>query len=202
MSYRLNIVLIGAGLLSLSAGAMAQLSAVPTSATPTNTPGKISPATRTQLQTRLEQRFDSADANHDGILTPQERAASRTSRNTEHRDIMRERIFARLDANKDGAISKDEFSAARPPRGPDHAMARGHQRHRFASAMMMRRQHFAFADKPIARSDFVGAGLSQFDKVDTDHDGKLTPAERDAGRKVVRDRLAPAQMPPPLPPGS
>jgi len=193
MSLRSNIVLIGAGLLSLSAGAMAQ-----PSASPTGSQGKFSPATRTQLQSALEKRFDAVDANHDGTLTPQERTASMAAR----RSDMRERTFARLDTNKDGAISKDEFTAARPQPGTERTSERGNHRPRNAGMMIMHGQFAAYADKPITRSEFVTAGLARFDRLDTNHDGTISSAERDAGRKAKRDQSAPAQLPQPLPPGS
>ncbi len=36
--------------------------------------------------------------------------------------------------------------------------------------------------EPLTRSDFVDRGLARFDRIDTNHDGKISPAERDAAR--------------------
>ena len=192
MSHRPTLLLLSAGLLSLGAVAYAQPPAPPAGA-----PGMHPPADRTELKAQLEKRFAAADANNDGSLTPQERQARRD----EARGKMREHMFARLDTDKNGAISKAEFDAA--PARPEgrgagkHRGGRGHM----AGRMMMGPELAAYRDKPISRTQFVDAGLSRFDRVDTDHDGKISPAERDAARTAMRDRRAPAQRPTPPPPG-
>lgn len=203
MPLRSNIVLIGAGLLSLSAGAVAQPQTSP--ATSPATAGKVSSplCSRADLQAALEKRFDRLDANHDGMLTRDDR----TARMTERREAMRDRLFARLDTNHDGEISKEEFLAARPIGGSEQAGRRDHHRPRMMAAAMHRQramhgERFAFADKPVTKADFVAAGLARFDRMDTDHDGTISAAERDAARKALRDRLAPADKPAPPPPGT
>lgn len=188
MSSGFNIVLIGAGLFSLGTGAMAQ----PGASLPPGGPGKISAnmtaMTRTDLKTALERRFDAADSNRDGTLTPDERTAHAQIR----RKAGRERLFARLDTDRNGSISKDEFNSAR----------QGRHRPDRADWTAMRRPFAVAADKPITRSDFLSSGLTRFDRLDTDHDGTISSAERDAGRKALRDRLAPTQTPQTRPPGS
>jgi len=182
MASGLNNVLVGIALLFLGTSATAQLTASPAGGT-----GKPSTMSRTDLQAALERRFDAADSNRDGTLTPDERAARMQARRT----AGRERLFAQLDADHNGSISKEEFSAARR-----HGSRRGRE------GIAPRRPFAAGADKPIARSDFVKDGLARFDRLDTDHDGRISAAERNAARKALRDHLAPAQTPQPLPPGS
>lgn len=195
MSLRSSLLILGGGLLSLSAVAIAQNPA------PASGPAhKGPPANRAELRTMLEKHFDAADANRDGTVTPQERTAYRA----QSRERMRDHVFARLDANKDGQISKAEFAALRP--GGDHARGKGHGEGRPHRGMMHGKMmgggdFAAMRDKPVTRAQFVDAGLARFDRVDTDHDGKISSAERDAARKAMRDRLAPANMPPPPPPG-
>lgn len=184
-------LILGAALLSIGAVAIAQPPAPPAHGQPVN---------RAELKNRLETRFDAADANKDGTVTPAERKARRA----EARDAMRERMFTRLDTDKNGTISKAEFNAPRDGRAAGEPRSR--QRDRMAGAMpgrdhMKRHRFAAHRDQPITRSQFVDAGLSRFDRVDTDHDGKITPAERDAARKAMRDRLVPAQSAPPPSPG-
>lgn len=183
MSSGLNIVLVGAALLSLGTSAMAQSAA----SSPAGSAGKVSAMSRADLQAALERHFDAADSNHDGTLTPDERA----TRMQVQRTAGRERLFARLDTDRNGSISKEEFSAARQS-GPRQGL----------KGNAMRRPFAARADKPITRSDFVKNRLARFDRLDTDHDGRISAAERDAARKAMRDRLAPAHAPQPQPPGS
>ena len=63
--------------------------------------------------------------------------------------------------------------------------------------MMMDRQLMSeYKDKAIPKAVFVNAGLAGFDKMDTDRDGKISLAEREAARKMMRDRK-PMQRPAP-----
>ncbi|MBO9668920.1 MAG: EF-hand domain-containing protein [Sphingobium sp.] len=195
--------LLAAGLLSLSAGAMAQPPAPPPGA-PDAGPRMKAPETRAELKTQLEARFDRMDANHDGKIDEKDREARRAARIAEH--------FAEIDTDKNGSISKAEFAAAEehrgPPRfgqmeGPGRAMLFS-RRSREGVMMMRGRLPFApppggFARKPgdaLTKSDFVNQGLARFDKVDTDHDGKISAAERDAARPM-RGPGGLRRMPPP-----
>ena len=57
--------------------------------------------------------------------------------------------------------------------------------------MMMQRQLMSeYKDKAIPKAVFINAGLAGFDKMDTDRDGKISPAEREAARKMMRDHRA------------
>jgi hypothetical protein len=181
------MLLIGAGLLSLSAVALAQPAQRPMGP----------PADRTELKTRLEQRFDALDANRDGTVTVEERKAKRA----EARDAMRERMFARLDTDKNGAISKDEFKAPRPHGDRAQGDARKHRGHHGHMAGARGPDAAGVKGKPMTKTAFVDAGLSRFDRIDTDRDGKISAAEREAARKAMRDRPAPANRPSPPPPG-
>ncbi|MET0307187.1 MAG: ca2+ sensor protein [Sphingomonas sp.] len=97
-----------------------------------------------------------ADANGDGIVTREEFLADVDAR------------FAKLDLNKDGKITPDE----RPEKG-------------------------GMADRMISRADANGDGvitleeqraqaLQRFDRIDTNHDGKIDQAERDAAMAMMR----------------
>lgn len=192
MKVHTKITLLGAGLLALGTAAIAQTSAAPAQAVG----GMQAPVSRADLKSRLEKQFAAADANRDGVLSVEERKAHRSQVRTD----MRAHMFARLDADQNGAISKAEFDAAHD-HGRDKAGKRHDRRGHGAHGMMQRHQLAEYRDKPIPRATFVDAGLARFDRVDTDHDGKISAAERDAARKAMRDRPAAANRPAPPPPG-
>jgi len=196
MPPRTPLFLLGAGLLSLSAVAFAQASGSP-SPDGQGRAASRQPMTRAALQTMLEQRFDALDADHDGTLTPEERQA----KGAEQRAQRRDRMFAALDSNSDGSISREEFNAPRER----HANAAGDHRNWRRGAMMHGAALWRGApgidrNQPVTRTQFVDAGLAMFDRVDTDHDGAISSAEREAARAAKRDRRAPAAPVPP-PPG-
>jgi hypothetical protein len=146
------------------------------------------PATRAELQTQMTQLFDRLDANNDGTLSP----ADRDARARQAGD----RTFERLDTDKNGAISKAEFEAARGQGGPRRAdkdeTGRGNMPGRMALAMLG-----GTATGPIAKSDFIARGLARFDQVDSNHDGTISVAERDAagGPKRAGQGRAPQPTP-------
>lgn len=222
MSHRPHMLLLGAGLLSLGAAVLAQPPAPPPAMRGAGGPAMAPPADRAELKAQLEQRFDATDANHDGTVTPEELKTRRLADRQKMRTEMRDRMFARLDTDKNGSISKAEFDAAHAP-GQGHpgmggpkshgpGMARSEQDGRGMGGRRSMHRHMArgammhdgfggFKGQPVTKTAFVDAGLAHFDSVDTDHDGKISPAERDAARKAMRDRFAPANRPAPPPPG-
>ncbi len=201
---RLSRTLLVAGLLSLGAGAFAQ-QAVPS---PTGGPGAQAaraPATRAQLEDRLEARFDRIDANHDGTIDRKDAEVRRSARIAQR--------FDRIDADRNGSISKDEFAAAENrPMGPPmagRAMGPG-RRMLFRQGGGRLRGPLPFTPppgapaggpgrkpgEPLTKSSFVDRGLARFDRVDTDHDGTISPAERAAARDAVRSARSRPKSPP------
>ncbi len=153
--------------------------------------------TRAEAQDHAEKLFAMLDVNHDGRIDTADRAARMG------------KIFDRIDTNHDGMISRDEFIAAHhhmgrgmKPGGPDMPPPEalhdwpphdrpmhdgpmgpgGHGRWMRPGRMDMGILHEADPDHTgsVTREAFVAAALRLFDKADTDHDGKLTPAERHA----------------------
>lgn len=185
-----SIALVGVGMLSLGTTAIAQPAASPA---PRGGESR-QPMDRAALQARAAAMFDAADKNRDGLLSVEERQAQRA----EGREKMRERMFARLDANNDGTISKEEFNARRNATRPARPEgARDEKRERSAAfrshgrgfgGMMMPHQLAEYRDKPIPRATFIEASLVRFDRMDTDRDGKISAAERDAARKAMMER--------------
>lgn len=152
--------------------------------------------TRADAQNHAAMMFERMDANHDGKLDEADRAA--------HMGEM----FDKLDTNHDGTISRDEFAAAHrggamghgdggPGMGEHRMDQGGGGGHGGAGGMgmMMMRMADTNKDNAVSKDEFVTAALKHFDMTDTDHDGKLTPAERKAAhakmgehRQQMRDR--------------
>lgn len=107
--------------------------------------------------------FAAADANNDGVVMRVEFLS--------HRDAS----FARLDRNKDGVVSPSDF-----PRLAKHkpdALAR------LTAAMDGADSN---GDGAISRGELAQSPPTMFDRVDADHDGRVTKAECDAARVKVQ----------------
>ena len=130
---------------------------------------------------RATQMFDRMDVNHDGRLSPEDRAAAADAR------------FSRLDTDRNGSISRAEWGTA----GADMAQRRETRRGGAADAaqtppppggpragMGMRMMQGADAnnDGVITREEFLAAAGQRFDRLDTDRNGTLTGAEKMAAR--------------------
>lgn len=142
--------------------------------------------TRAEATALLEKRFAELDANHDGKISPEERQAKRQA----DRDRRRAERFAALDTDKNGQLSLQEFSAPRPERGPDgngpglDGMGPGGAHH---GGMRHGGPKFGWGRGPdrgpegdVTKADFMRPGLTYFDLLDSNDDGKITMAERDA----------------------
>jgi hypothetical protein len=99
-----------------------------------------------------------ADANHDGNITRDEFLA---------RPI---EMFNRLDANHDGIIQASE-RPQRPERG-ERPGGEGHERV----------NPDANGDHQLSRAEWTTMGASLFDRLDANHDGRVTREEADAAR--------------------
>lgn len=191
--------LLAAGLLAMGTGALAQPPAHPAGHGRPDGPGHMQPpAKRTELQSMLESRFAQLDVNKDGKLSQDDHAARRSER----RDL----AFSRLDTDKNGAISKAEFAAAPHDGARMHHAAmnwRGHMaRGPMGAGPGPDGQRPDQMGQPITKATFVAQGLARFDKADTNHDGTLSQAERDAARPAMHGRRGPGHMAPPQAPAS
>lgn len=132
-------------------------------------------------------RLIAADKNRDGTVSPEEMQAARQAQRTERLN----QRFAKLDANGDGSISRAEFDAANAPRaerGPRAERAGrwtgqrgGHRGPMRAAHRGARGPEGARERGPIVIADVRAKLTEQFAKLDTNHDGVLTAAERRAG---------------------
>ena len=143
--------------------------------------GRISQA---EFVSRRVQRLTAADADRDGSVAPEEMRAAFQARTAERADAR----FQRLDANNDGAISRAEFDsqhAARVEAGQQRA-ARPGRMHRGAG-MAHRGQRMA-GRGPVSIAEAQGKAEQAFTRLDADHDGFITTAERQAGMRAMREQ--------------
>jgi hypothetical protein len=105
-----------------------------------------------------------ADINSDGTVTNAEFLADVDAR------------FAKLDANKDGKISKGERPGGGEGRGG-----------RMKGRMMSRID--ANGDGAISLDEQRAQATKRFERLDTNKDGKLDQAERDAARERMRGMM-------------
>jgi EF-hand domain pair/EF hand len=148
--------------------------------------GLTEPVKRTEMETKIKDRFAKADADRDGFITQTEIDAARTKMVAELRD----QHFTTLDANKDGAISRAEFDA----RAQDRQARRRPMRDRMAirgrggmgGGMLMRAD--ANSDGKVSLAEALAKPLARFDAADANKDGTLTPEERKAARGGWRDK--------------
>lgn len=141
-------------------------------------------------------RLTAADANNDGSVTTEERQAAHQAKRAERS----EGRFTRMDTNGDGSISRAEFDAPRraerAPR-PDRVGMRGPQGDRQArrAARMENRG-------PVVIAEARAKAEQAFTRMDTDGNGTVTAAERQAVRGERRARMTErraARQTPPAP---
>jgi Ca2+-binding EF-hand superfamily protein len=189
--------------------ALAAIAAVPAVAQMTgDAPGRhrtARPITRAVFLKHVEDRFSRLDANHDGFIDrteagapPEAAGGPRGPRG--HADPGAS--FDRMDANHDGSISRSEYLAyrARGPRGARGAAAGpdGAARPRRASlGWGFTGRWFdrvdADRDGRISLAEAQRAATVLFERLDTNHDGTLSPDERAAARQGFRLRRMDAQ---------
>ncbi len=149
------------------------------------------PMTRTDVQTRVKTHFAEMDTNEDGAVTQAEIDAGRTAKMAERHGEM----FTKMDTDKNGSISRAEFDAHHAGmmqsgrggmegrRGMKHGGRHGDMGH-------MGGRMFAMADAnkdgKVTEAEATSAALAHFDKVDTDKNGTISDAERQAAREKMR----------------
>lgn len=130
--------------------------------------------------------FDRLDRDHDGKITVAEAAARRGHRASAGAGSSQATgftgMFARADANKDGVVTRAEFESTGEQlraRMQHLAAARGGASRLFANADVNK-------DGRISEAELEQDALAKFDRMDLNHDGSVTPEERQQSRQLFR----------------
>ena len=132
------------------------------------------PVPRSEYIKNLDNRFTAMDSNHDGKITLQEMTAQQQRELQMAKEKLRQQLVARfkqLDTNKDGQLSQQEFLAATPPL-------------RTGETPQQLIQRFdGNGDGVVTQEEFRAPQVATFNRIDTNHDGTVTPAEAQAAAK-------------------
>lgn len=195
-----SLILAGMGLV-FSIAAVAQAQDAPPAA---DRHRMQAPRTRTDVEARVRAQFAELDTNKDGVLTQDELRPHRPT--DAERQAMRDKMFAAMDKDGNGQIDKAEFDAFHADRmrrdrgpGPDKTtdsrpgmdrpgLRRMHDWHGMMARMMFARAAAGRGGK-LTLADAEKVALDRFDTADTNHDGLLSDAERDAARQQMAARF-------------
>lgn len=136
------------------------------------------PPNRATVIRGLDANFKAIDTNGDGTLNSAELAAAQSKAQQLQRTNIRTRIdaqFTRLDTNKDGQLSRAEFLAAAP--NPPATAPNGAN----LVAQLDRNK-----DGRVSADEYRTPVLANYDRMDTNKDGAISPAERQAAQTAQR----------------
>ncbi|HEX7856003.1 MAG TPA: EF-hand domain-containing protein [Sphingobium sp.] len=161
--------------------------------------------TRAEVTAELEKRFAALDTNKDGVISAAEWKAAR-DRKWEER--LNERFNA-MDTDKNGQISREEMRAAfdrrvegrmadrgRDGAGPGSDMHGGDRRGPggWGHGRGFGRGFGHGPQGDVTKAQFMAGPLHLFDVLDSNHDGKISPAEREAAFALMHP-MGPAMGP-------
>jgi Ca2+-binding EF-hand superfamily protein len=192
----------------LGAAALAGLAAFPAAAQPPAAPmppREARTVTRADFEQRLHAHFAKLDINRDNYVDRGE-AEARMGRlrgaagpgadgpRPRHARMDPNAMFDRLDANRDGAITKAEFLAFHAGRHHKPAGAGDEMHGPMARGDALRGpaggpDGTMRAMRPRRAGMHMGFGGRWFDRLDADHDGRVSLAEADRGATAMFDRL-------------
>ena len=168
----------------LSIAALTIAAATPAAAVAqTAAPRAAAPAAQTTpnratLLRNLDTNFKVIDTNGDGTLAAAELAAAEAKANTQRMNTMRAQVdarFTQLDTNKDGQLSKAEFMVV----APNRPATAGNGQNLLTPLDKNR-------DSKITLDEYRAPILVRFDQMDSNKDGQISQAERQAGQTAQR----------------
>jgi len=134
-------------------------------------PGAIS---RAKFIADMDARFRALDDDGNGQLSPAEIEASQRAEASATASKRNSTLFALLDADKDGKLTPEEFDKLNNP--PPNT----------ANADLMLGRMDGNRDRQISVAEHRAAMLANFDRLDTNRDGIVGPAELKAGGAAPR----------------
>lgn len=148
-------------------------------------PGTAAPAAqptpnRATLLRNLDNNFKQIDTNGDGTLAATELAAAEAKANTQRMNTMRAQVearFGQLDTNKDGQLSKAEFMVVAPNRPAT-----------VGNGLNLLTPLDKNRDSKVTLDEYRSPVLVRFDQMDTNKDGQISPAERQAATQTAQRR--------------
>ena len=166
--YKIMMTVLGVALLAGQAGAQAG-GARPAAPAPASAPNPSADnIVRSDFIAMMDAEFRNRDADNNGVITPNELQQAERNKIFAVAAMENANIFAQLDADRNGMLSSREFAAlVSVPPAPDVT------------------QELERLDRDRNRSITIvehrAATLANFDRLDTDQDGIVTPAEMKAG---------------------
>ncbi len=162
---------------ALTAGGALAIFALPVAATAQGgaTQGSAAPSqplTRTVLANQIDGNFRAMDSNNDKTLTAAEIEAAQKVQAAKVQASLAQRVeaeFARLDSNKDGQLTLAEFRAATPTT-------------RIKPAAELLAQFDRNKDGKVTLEEHRAVPLANFDRLDSNKDGTISPQEQTAAR--------------------
>ena len=132
------------------------------------------PVTRSDFLKNVDGRFAMIDTNHNGTIEPAEMAAEQQRELQVAKNAITQQLqqkFRQLDTNKDGQLSLAEFMAAAPPIRTNE------------TPQQLMQALDANHDRKVSADEFKAPEIAKFNRLDTNHDGIVTPAEQAAANR-------------------
>ena len=156
-----NVGVFGVALILCAAAGPSLAQAAPASAS-----AGSRPIARAVFLANMDSEFGKMDADKNGQVTKDEIESFERAVSVVKAQAKNRQLFNRLDANHDGQLSAAEFSQLASPASPNAAPILSH--------MDLNR------DQSITLVEYRTATLSNFDRMDADKNGIVTPAEMKA----------------------
>ena len=132
------------------------------------------PITKAEFTANIDARFGAVDSNKDGSLSAAEIGAVQQKALQQAAATQQQRIeaeFKKLDTNKDNQLSIAEFRAAAPGVRASETPAQ------------MLAQIDSNKDGKVSAAEYRALPMTNFERMDTNKDGIVTPQEVDAARR-------------------